>query len=125
MTATALDLFAPRQQAAPEPTDADERDVLRTLKQFADNGKRWVLGRELVESIGWPDCENSRRKLRAVAEANAKRILSGDKGYALLSNCTPDEIIHAANRLRTQAEKMLRRSLDIQNAYHTYGRVAQ
>jgi len=115
------DLFAPHRQ---HDVDADSRAVRDCLAKYAELGRRWVLGKDIVEALGWPDHENSRRRLRSVAETNSKAILSGDKGYALLSTCTPDEINHAANRLRSQGERMIQRSVDIRAAYHRYGAAA-
>jgi hypothetical protein len=115
-------LFAHAAARQSHNEDVDGRDVIRTLKQFAALNERWVHGKVICESLGWPDHENSRRRLRAVAEAHSKEILSGDAGYALLRNCTPEEINHAANRLKAQAEKMLQRSVDIRTAYHQYGK---
>lgn len=113
-----------RGQEQAEASEAEGRDVIRTLRQFTATGKRWVLAREIIAALGWPDCENLRRRLRSIAENNDKLIISGDKGYALLAACAPDEIQHAANRLESQGRKMLARSIAIKTAYHQFGRAA-
>jgi len=112
---TQLPLFAKPQV---RPGDEAQRDVRRTLKQFADLGKRWISGKELAETIGWGDTEASRRKLRGVAEQSRGQILSGNDGYCLLSRATIDEVHHAAARLRSQGRKMLARSIRIERAFH-------
>jgi len=92
-----------------------EVDVLASIL----DGRGWLTARELTVR-GYDD-----RHLRAIAEASAGRIISGQRGYALMSDCTPDEIDHAASWLESQAKKMLRRAAAIRARFHKYGRNTQ
>ena len=105
------------------PSEYSTREMVLTLKQFNALGKRWVKGKELCEAIGWPDHENSRRKLRGIAEASNGVIISSNDGYALIGSCTPEEVRHAVARIRHQGRLMIARSIKIERAYHRYGKI--
>lgn len=92
----------------------DEQDVA-VLVGVLRCGK-WFTARELVATLAISD-----RELRAIAEASAGRVISGQLGYALLENCTPDEIDHAAGWLESQGKKMLQRAARIRARFHRYG----
>jgi len=116
-----LQLFqqrAARQQAH----ELDERAVLLTLKQYANlpEPQRWAKGKDLIDALGWPDHENSRRKLRKIAEQNPTRIVSGDDGYCLLENATLKEVAHCCRRLASQGIKNFRRAMKTRHAYHQF-----
>ena len=113
------ELFQKSEAKKPVATQA-ETDMMRTLKQRADLGLRWTKADEIAQLIGWPVCESSRRKVRKISEINSKRVLTGDNGYCLLSAAQPGEVSHAVNRLRTHAEKVLKRAVDLSNAYHHF-----
>lgn len=74
----------------------------------------WINARMLMPLVGMTD-----RQLRAEAEASQGEIVSGNKGYCLLSECGMDDLNHAANRLISQGKKMLARGLQIQRAAHS------
>ena len=76
----------------------------------------WRTASELSDD-GYND-----RELRAIAEASAGRIISGQRGYALMSECTPEEIDRAASWLESQARKMLARATAIRRRFHGYGK---
>ena len=76
----------------------------------------WVTAR-VLENYGYTD-----RELRAIAEASNGRIISGQRGYALMSECTPEEIDRAASWLESQAKKMLARATAIRRRFHGYAR---
>ena len=116
MTQTTLNFQ--RQQAQASATAADSAAVMKALC-VGD----WMTGRLLCSYLGWPDCEASRRKLRKIAEANRDKLLTGDKGYLLLSSATMDEVRHAYNRQMAQARKMEAGAVKLIAAYHRFGHV--
>ncbi len=56
--------------------------------------------------------------MRALASESRGRILSGQQGYKLTVECTPDEVAHATAWLKSQADLMRQRSIDISNIFH-------
>jgi hypothetical protein len=94
-----LPLFIQEQR---DPTEESERDVLRTLSQFAATGQRWTTAVQIGILLGWGESENTRRKIRAIAEVNRHKILSGQRGYCLLEYATREEIQHAVNWFAAQ-----------------------
>lgn len=90
-----------------------ERDI-ETLSHCL-RGSGWVTAATL--STFFND-----RTLRAIAEASNGRIISGQRGYALMSECTPEEIDRAASWLESQAKKMLARATAIRRRFHSFGK---
>jgi hypothetical protein len=76
-------------------------------------GRGWVRRRDLAPVIGLDE-----RKIRELAEQSAGVIVSGNRGYCLFSECTVDDLSHAANRLESQGRKMIRRAIAIRNRAH-------
>ena len=85
-----------------------------TPLQCALKGRGWVRARELMPTTGLSD-----RELRAEAEAAGGEIVSGNRGYCLLSECSLEELTHAANRLISQGKKMIRRGIRQLHSAHT------
>jgi len=83
-----------------EPGDHD-----RLVKDLS--GSIWQTAREL-RRLGWNE-----RKLRAVASLSRGRIVSGQKGYALIESVSDEEAMHAAAWLDAQARVMMRRANEI------------
>ncbi len=50
------------------------------------------------------------RTARAVAEGSAGQIISGQQGYKLTVSATLEEVAHAENWLKAQAQKMITRA---------------
>ena len=75
-------------------------------------GKGWTTAKQLRAS-GYDD-----RTLRALAHASEGRIVSGQRGYCLIDEATVEEARHSAAWLRHQAEQMLRRAHEIEQAMH-------
>lgn len=74
----------------------------------------WLKARDIITSRPhWTE-----RKVRAIAEASAGHIVSGQEGYKLTQDCTPDEIQRACDWLRSQAKKMTQRALNIMRVTH-------
>lgn len=100
---------------APAVTTAD---VDRLCAALAGHG--WMTAATLRTLHGYND-----RELRAIAEASAGRVLSGQSGYRLFDATTPlGEADRAAAWLESQAKKMLGRAAAIRRRVHSYGRVA-
>ena len=76
-------------------------------------GRGWVKSRELEQRFGVSD-----RVVRAVAAMSDGQIISGQKGYALLSDATVREANHAADWLLHQAKEMTERAYRIRRAIH-------
>ena len=117
---TQAELTFGQQQAKQRASDADCNEFMRVLREHSTVGVTWLTGKQLCETLDLPDCEASRRKFRKIAEANPRLVVTGDKGYALVSQCKPEEILHAIARLKTMGAKLLQRSVDLSNAYHQF-----
>jgi hypothetical protein len=91
----------------------------RTLEHEVDRlvtclkGRGWLRAAQLRDSYGFND-----RELRALANASEGRIVSWQKGYALIEDVTVDEANHAAAWLERQAKQMARRATEIRRAMH-------
>jgi hypothetical protein len=81
----------------------------------------WATGAELVERIGMPATESSKRIIRAMAEASGGAIISGQLGYKATGHATPEEIHHATAWYRSQAAKMFARADAIERKAHQVG----
>ena len=77
-------------------------------------GRGWITAKALATQN--PDWDE--RHLRRLAELSDGRILSGQDGYKLTVECTPEELGHATAWLRAQALKMMNRSLRIAAVWH-------
>lgn len=99
------DLFAPR----PVVTDQD-RDLARF--RLALLGRQWRTAAELRVATGLTD-----RRLRALA-AQTDDIISGQRGYCLLREATPEEIRHSSSWLISQGQKMIKRGVAQRRAAH-------
>jgi L-asparaginase II len=78
-------------------------------------GSGWQTAKQLARH-GFND-----RTLRAIASASHGQIISGQRGYALITEATVDEANHAAHWLEHQAKAMLARAYDIRRAMHQRG----
>lgn len=78
-------------------------------------GRGWMTARQITghEETDWDE-----RTLRNVAAASQGTILSGQAGYKLTVECTPEEVHHATAWLRSQARLMTSRSLKIARTFH-------
>jgi hypothetical protein len=100
-----LDLFAP------PPTDPQAVWFVRLLHKMY----RWVPARDITAlSSGRLDD----RAIRALAEASAPYIISGQKGYKHSDHATPEEIRHFINSMESQGSKMVRRAEAVRRYAH-------
>lgn len=90
---------------------------------FAKRG--WVKAEDIVIAGGmYEDDKGNRkwrlndRKIRALAEAAAPKIISGQEGYKHTDHATPDEIKMFINTMRSQATRMLKRSNCVRKYAH-------
>ncbi len=75
-------------------------------------GKTWQTARDLGFQT-----EADKRILRAIAENSDGEILSGQKGYLLTREATPEDL-QQAGWLKSQGEKMIGRWTAIQRVWH-------
>jgi hypothetical protein len=68
--------------------------------------------------IGEPRTEHNLRWVRALAEAAGGEIVKGQKGFNHPSNCTVDEITHAANQAIAQGKLMVRYGIKLRRRAH-------
>jgi len=80
----------------------------------------WLSGRGWVKYSGikadfplWTD-----RFVREVASDSQGRIISGQHGYKLTLESTPEEVRRATARLRSQVDRMTQRCIDIDRVFH-------
>lgn len=84
-----------------------------TMFAALSNRADWITARELTTRTGLGD-----RVLRAIANESNGKIISGQRGYKLTRIADPDEVLHAANWLRHQANEMTRRANAIYDEFH-------
>lgn len=93
--------------------NATDEDDARTLRFFL-RGRGWMLSKEIIfEFPAWKE-----RYVRELAALSQGHVVSGQKGYKLTVECTPEEARHAANWLRSQANEMIARSMAISRVFH-------
>jgi hypothetical protein len=92
---------------APEVTPSEVAELIARLR-----GQGWQTSRELGA-----EKESEKRQLRAIAEASEGQIISGQKGYKLTLEATPDEVA-GTQWLKNQGRKMVHRWIEIQRVYH-------
>lgn len=85
--------------------------VLAHVLHGALSDGQWHTAKAVKASTGLSD-----RAQRAIAEASAGQIISGQRGYRLIAFASIEEVDRAENWLRSQARAMLRRSLQIRRA---------
>ncbi|NBW15642.1 MAG: hypothetical protein EBR82_47415 [Caulobacteraceae bacterium] len=100
-----------------EAADAAQDRVAEhvTLLTNILRGTDWMTATAIREGWmpHWPD-----RYVRQLAAASDGAILSGQRGYKLTLECTPEEVRHATNWLRSQAKRMISRSIAIARKFH-------
>lgn len=102
-----------QMELVPERTVSDSvrQDVHLMVELLRGDG--WRSARSLAKFCGWTD-----RYVRRLAAASDGRIISGQQGYRLTLEATPEEIAHAADWYRSQARKMIVRSMQIRRLAH-------
>lgn len=93
--------------------DAEDQNQ---LVEGLSYGNKWKHTAELVESLGM-----TRRNIQFAVEALNGAVISGQKGYCLLSRASPEEAIHAVRTLRSQAAAMNLRAIQTEKLFHKIG----
>lgn len=102
----------------PSAPAVDEADLALFVFLLCD-APDWIKARDLCPLMNCDD-----RKLRAIASASRGTIISGNRGYRLTRLATIQEIDHCTAQLRSQADSMTARALQIARVYHGHGRAA-
>lgn len=100
-----LDLFAPRFRAAGDERVGELLDYL--------SGRGWTSGRAIHEAKHWDE-----RTIRLLAASSDGQIISGQQGYKLTRQATPDELHHATAWLESQAKQMSDRACSIRRVWY-------
>jgi hypothetical protein len=93
----------------PPSDDLEERRL-----QLVDalRGRGWITGRRLHALMpGWGSQDGFLRLIRSIAEDSEGRIVTGQRGYALIEETTAEERYHAGQWLIAQGRKMTRRGI--------------
>ena len=91
------------------------RQEIETVVQFLI-GRPWTTAAEILAAL-----DIDERRLRAIAEQSEGQILSGPgcPGYKLLTSTAQlQEVDETANRLESQAKRMLARAYQIRRRAH-------
>lgn len=104
-----LELFRPK---------ADDPNVA-WLVDFLARKSDWITARQIMETINpWlPDKLND-RDLRALAEAAAPKVISGQRGYKHTDHATAEEIKAFIATMESQGTKMLARANKVRTYAH-------
>ena len=105
-----LDITLP----APEVTTGEVEQLVGFLE-----GKGWLTAKQIAETTGIDD-----RRLRAITEHSAGRILSGPgcPGYRYFDKDALPHAEHAIACLESQATKMNKRAIIYRQRYHRFAR---
>lgn len=95
-------------------TPHEDPDVDRLIRWLS--GRGWIKQKMIQEALG-PDFHE--RRCRDLANASEGQILSwpGSPGYCLTRESTPDDRDKAISKLRSQADHMTRRAIQISKAH--------
>jgi hypothetical protein len=112
------DLFAAAGARELRPSDKRiERLVPELLAVL--RGRGWCSGADLVLWLGLKT--DGLRTIREAANRSAGRVASGQQGYKLTAELTPDEFRKSAGRFRSQAKAMNQRYVEMQRCWHESG----
>jgi len=92
------------------------REAVDTLLAHME-GREWTLSVGVCAGLGW-----NTRFLRRVVNLSDGQIVSGGKGYKLLSLCTPEEYRVAQHGLESRAKEITKRSIDLRKAWYKLAR---
>lgn len=97
------DLLPPPVPQGEDMTPA-EIDAYRLMSYLT--GRRWRPASQLGPALDLTD-----RQLRAAAAASGDFVLSGQRGYCLITEATAAEVQHASGWLISQGKKMIARGV--------------
>jgi hypothetical protein len=102
-----MDQFEMRfEPAKPEVSEWEVKLMCLTLL----DARGWMTAADIIGKHGLANTEQSRRVLRALAEASNGEIISGQLGYKHNSFATEEERARCVNSLKSQARKMNERA---------------
>ena len=104
--------FSNPSKGSSSSKSSESHERLNTLVALL-KGRNWLTSRQIKQATHWDD-----RTIRQIAATSEGRILSGQKGYKLTREATPDERDHAVKWLRSQARKMIARSMQINRIHY-------
>ncbi len=104
-------LLTPTQ--ARRHAEADEVNRLIALLR----GSGWVSAKTIRALAGWDD-----RAVRRIAAASDGAVISGDAGYKLLAESTPEDFKEFSGRLQSQIRRMAARMIRVRRRWQEYGR---
>jgi hypothetical protein len=96
-------------------SNTDDPRVAELLDMLNERG--WTPGRQIHEVKGWDE-----RTIRLLAAASDGQIISGQKGYKLTREATPEELRHATAWLESQANQMSNRARAIRRCWYGWAR---
>lgn len=101
-----LDFTAP-----PSPAPGE----VEILTAYLQQNPGFHTARQLAHALAYTD-----RQIRQFAELSDGSIISGpgSPGYCHITHCDPETIGHIADTLRSQARRMIARSIRIRNRAH-------
>lgn len=95
-----------------------EREVAWFISEL--RGRDWTTAAELLIGWGFPVTEQTKRRLRSLAEASGGQIGFGQRGYKLVVQMTKDEHDRCRNTMLSQVKNMERRVIEMDRVF--YGR---
>jgi hypothetical protein len=99
--------------AAPAP-DGRVLELVEFLHHHGD----WVRAAKLCWLVGEANTESGRRRVRALAEAAAPDVISGQRGYKHVEWATADETARFIGWTESQARKMTARAEAVRRRMH-------
>ena len=101
--ATQTDFFPAKEDSA----------ALEKLEKALDEAGYWRTAARIQDMTGMSD-----REIRRLDQLSDGRIITGNRGYRLISSATMEDVNECVGRLRHQANKMLGRVIQIERRYH-------
>ena len=94
----------------------------RNVEWFVEflEGRDWITAGDVLEEIGQPVTENSKRKIRAWADASGGRICGHQRGYKLVKAMTGEEYQWWRNEALKMADAVRARVIETDKVF--YGR---
>lgn len=97
--------------APPSPAPGE----VEILTAYLRNHPGFHTAKQLAQALAYTD-----RQIRQIAEQSDGSIISGpgSPGYCHITHCDPETIGHIAETLRSQARRMIARSIRIKRRAH-------
>lgn len=113
-----LELTTYRQgQSGSDPAAPDPDEVAQLVALLSAAGC-WMSAQEILEQLGRPVNEATKRTLRELASESRGEIVSGNSGYKHTRHITPDELSEFWGRMVNQGKKMIARAILVKRRHH-------